>query len=187
LKKTRAFLSLNLEEPLKIKIDEIQKELQNSLSGHKIKWENPEKFHLTIRFLGDLDENQLNEIMEGLEKSQFGFERLDFHSDGIGFFPNPGRPNVIFVGLKEDGNNSGKLVDEIDKVITKSGIKPDKKFVAHITLGRFRRENRQGIETENLVEFEPFDVNFDSYYLMESVLNYRGSKYYEIKKFNFNT
>ena len=187
MKKTRAFLSLNLEVPLKIKIAEIQKELQNSLSRYKIKWENPDKFHLTIRFLGDLDENQLNEIKESLEKSQYGFDRLEFHSDGIGFFPNPGRPNVVFVGLKEDGNNSNKLVEEIDKVITKSGIKPDKKFVAHITLGRFRRENRQGVETENLGGFEPFDVNFDSYYLMESVLDFRGSKYYEIKKFNFKT
>ena len=187
MKKTRAFLSLNLEVLLKIKIDEIQKELQKSLSGYKIKWENPDKFHLTIRFLGDLDKNQLDEIKEGLEKSQYGFDRLKFHSEGIGFFPNQRRPNVIFVGLKEDGDNSGKLVDEIDKVITKSGIKPDKKFVAHITLGRFRRENRKSVDEENLVEFEPFDVNFDSYYLMKSILDYRGSKYYEIKKFNFNT
>ena len=70
MKKTRAFLSLNLEVPLKIKIAEIQKKLQNSLSRYKIKWENPDKFHLTIRFLGDLDENQLNEIKESLEKSQ---------------------------------------------------------------------------------------------------------------------
>jgi 2'-5' RNA ligase len=187
LKKTRAFLSLNLEEPLKIKIAEIQKELQELLNGYKIKWENPEKFHLTLRFLGDLDENQLDEIKEGLEKSHPGFGRLEFHSDGIGFFPNPRRPNVIFIALGENGNNSDKLVEEIDKVIKKSGIKPDKKFVAHITLGRFRRENRKSVDADNIVEFESFDVNFDSYYLMESVLDYRGSKYYEIKKFNFNT
>jgi 2'-5' RNA ligase len=187
LKKTRAFLSLNLEEPLKIKIAEIQKELQEKLSEHRIKWENTEKFHLTLRFLGDLDENRLDEIKQGLEKSSHSFKQLEFHSDGLGFFPNPRRPNVIFVSLKEVGNNSEKLVEEIDKVITKSGIKPDKKFVAHITLGRFKRENRKGVDAENLVEFEPFDVNFDSYYLMESVLDYRGSKYYEIKKYNFNT
>ena len=187
MKKTRAFLSLNLEKPLKIKIAEIQKELQETLSGYKIKWENQEKFHLTLRFLGDLDENQLGEIKEGLEKSHHGFMQLEFHSDGIGFFPNPRKPNVVFVALREDGNNSDKLVEEIDKVITKSGIKPDKKFVAHITLGRFRRENRKSADADKLIEFEPFDVNFDSYYLMESVLDYRGSKYHEIKKYNFNT
>lgn len=187
MKKTRAFLSLNLEEQLKIEIAEIQKELQSKLSDYRIKWENTEKFHLTLRFLGDLDENQLNEIKEGLEKSQYGFKQLEFHSEGIGFFPNPRRPNVIFIALKEKGNNTDRLVDEIDKVITESGIKPDKKFVAHITLGRFRRENRKGVNEENLVEFDPFDVNFDSFYLMESVLDYRGSKYYEIKKYNFNT
>jgi 2'-5' RNA ligase len=63
---------------------------------------------------------------------------------------------------------------------------PDKKFVAHITLGRFRRENRKKVDEGNLAEFEPFEVVFDSVYLMQSVLDSKGSKYYPIKEISFS-
>lgn len=185
MKKTRAFLSLNFDDLLKLKIAEIQKELQKKLSGYPVKWENPEKFHMTVRFLGDVTEEVLAEIKDGLDKARFGFRSINFHSKGIGFFPNPRRPNVVFTALEEEGNNSEVLVHEIDKVITSVGINPDKKFVAHITLGRFRRENRSGVNPDDLIEFEPFSVSFNSYYLMESKMDSKGSRYYVIKKFYF--
>ncbi len=186
MKKTRAFLSLNLDDPLKVKIAEIQKELQLSLSGHLVKWENPDKFHMTLRFLGDVEDVVLLEIISGLEKTNFGFRHINFHSTGIGCFPNMKRPNVIFTALEEEGNNSEIMVEEIDKVIAKAGIKPDKKFVAHITLGRFRRENRKSADENEMVKFEPFNISFNSYYLMESKMDSRGSRYYQIKKFYFS-
>ncbi len=185
MKKTRAFLSLNFDDHLKVKIAEIQKELQKKLSGYLIKWENPEKFHMTVRFLGDVYENVLSEIIRGLEETKFGFRSINFNSNGIGFFPNARRPNVVFTALEEEGNKSEILVNEIDKVITGVGINPDKKFVAHITLGRFRRENRSGVNPDDLIDFEPFSVRFNSFYLMESKLDSKGSRYYPIKKFYF--
>ena len=186
MKKTRAFLSLNLDDPLKIKIAEIQKELQKSLSGHLVKWEHPEKFHITVRFLGDVEDIVLSGIIKDFEKVKFGFSHLNFHSNGIGCFPGMRRPNVIFAGLEEAGSSSVIMVDEIDKVIKDAGIIPDKKFVAHITLGRFRRENKKGVEDKDLFYYEPFEVSFDSFYLMESRLDSRGSHYYPIKKFYFS-
>jgi 2'-5' RNA ligase len=185
LKKIRAFLSLNLEDSLKTRIAETQKELQSKLGGHLIKWENPEKFHLTVRFFGDVSEEVLGTLKIELGQINWDFDLLEFNSNGIGFFPNSRRPNVVFIGLDEKGNNSEQFVKEIDKVTAKFGILPDKKFVAHITLGRFRRENRKGVDENNLVKFEPFMVNFDSFYLMESVLGSKGSIYYPIKQFNF--
>jgi 2'-5' RNA ligase len=185
LKKIRAFLSLNLEDSVKFRIAEIQKELQKKLDNYLIKWENPEKFHLTVRFLGDIKENDAVNLIEELGNINWNFEKLKFTANGTGFFPNPRKPNVVFIGLNEDGNSSIELVDKIDKVITGFGIQPDKKFVAHITLGRFRRENRKSADTNNFAGFEPFSVNFDSYYLMESVLDYRGSKHYSVKQFFF--
>jgi 2'-5' RNA ligase len=185
LKKTRAFLSLNLEDSLKTRIAEIQKELQNKLGGYPVKWENPEKYHLTVRFLGDVSEADLGNLKDELGLINWGFDKLEFNSKGIGFFPNSRKPNVVFIGLDEKGNNSEQFVEKIDKVITALGIQPDKKFVAHITLGRFRRENRKSVDENNLIKFEPFNVNFDSLFLMESMLDSKGSRYYPIKQFNF--
>jgi len=185
LKKIRAFLSLNLEDSIKFRIAEIQKELQTKLGGHLIKWENPEKFHLTVRFLGDVKENDVENLKDELEKINWDFESLKFTSNGIGFFPNARKPNVVFIGLDEEGSGSKKLVDNIDKVITEYGIQPDNRFVAHITLGRFRKENRKSVDEHYLVRFESFNVVFDSFYLMQSVLDFKGSKYYTVKQFYF--
>lgn len=186
MKKIRAFLSLNLEDSVKFRIAEIQKELHSKLGGHLIKWENPEKFHLTVRFLGDVKENDVESLKDELEKLNWDFESLKFTSGGIGFFPNPRKPNVVFTGLDEEGTGSKKLVDNIDKVLSKFGIQPDKKFVAHITLGRFRRENRKSVDEQELVKFEHFNVVFDSFYLMQSVLDSKGSKYFILKQFSFS-
>jgi 2'-5' RNA ligase len=183
--KIRTFLSLNLNSSLKKKISEIQKKLQIYLKEHPIKWEDPEKFHLTLRFLGDIEENSAELLKNDLERVDFDFEALKFHSSGIGFFPNPKRPNVVFVELQEDGNNTEQLLSRIDEVINKYGIKPDKKFVAHITMGRFRRENRSSVRIENLPDFNPFDVYFPGYYLMKSVLNTKGAVHSVLKEFKF--
>ncbi len=185
MKKTRAFLSLNLEDSLKTRIAEIQKELQNKLESYPVKWENPEKFHLTVRFFGDVSEVVLGDLMIELGQINWDFDLLEFNSNSIGFFPNSRRPNVVFIGLDEKGNNSEHFVKEIDRLTARFGILPDKKFVAHITLGRFRRENRKGVNENYLIKFETFNVNFDSFYLMESVLGSKGSTYYLIKQFNF--
>jgi len=186
LKKIRAFLSLNLDDSVKYRIAEIQKELQKKLGGYPVKWENPEKFHLTVRFLGDVNENDTEYLIDELRNVNWDFVNLKFTSSGIGFFPNPGKPNVVFIGLDEEGNSSKVLVDKIDKIITKLGIQPDKRFVAHITLGRFRKENRKSVDVNNLVIVEPFNITFDSLYFMESVLDSRGSKHYPVKQFLFN-
>ena len=185
MKKIRAFLSLNLEDSVKFRIAEIQKELQLKLGSHLIKWEKPEKFHLTVRFLGDVMENVVENLIVELENINWDFESLKFTSGGIGFFPNARKPNVVFIGLDEEETGSKKLVDNIDKILTEFGIKPDKKFVAHITLGRFRRENRKSVDEQDLVKFERFNVVFDSFYLMQSMLDSRGSKHYPVKQFYF--
>lgn len=93
---------------------------------------------------------------------------------------------MIFFGLKEEDNNSEILMDGIDEVILKYGIKPDKKFVPHITLGRFRRENRIGAADKIFPEIEHLSFEFDRFCLMKSILDYKGSQYFVIKDFLFN-
>lgn len=186
MKKIRAFLSLNLEDSVKIKIAEIQKELQKNPEEYLVKWENQGKFHLTLRFLGDININDAENIKDELGNINWSFKILRFTSNGIGFFPNLRKPNVVFIGLDEEGENSKELIEKIDKVITGFGIQPDKRFVAHITLGRFRRENKRSVNADNLPAVEPFNVKFDSFYLMESVLDSKGSKHYPVQEFNFN-
>lgn len=185
MNKLRTFLSLNINGSVQEKAAAVQRDVRQAFRDYPVKWENSDKFHLTLRFLGDIYENEAELISEKLEEARFGFEKISYSTNGIGFFPNARRPNVVFIGLEEEGENSAELVDTIDKAMLNIGIKPDKKFVAHITLGRFRRENRKGAEGIQIENFEPFKVEFASFYLMKSILGPAGSKYFPLKEFIF--
>ena len=183
--KNRLFLSLNpAEEDLK-ELKKILPDIRNKFKDHNIKWENPDKFHLTLRFLGDIDEDKTIVLAETLDRLKFEFETIGFSSDKIGYFPNSRYPNVIFAGLNEQGNNSDKLVSFIDRVILNFGVKPEKRFIPHITLGRFSRNKRKKIEEELNISFPSENIQFDSFYLMKSTLHQEGSIYEILYNFNF--
>jgi len=181
----RCFLSLNIERSLQNKLSYAQEDLKKELSSQKIKWEKADKFHLTLRFLGDTEPGKIKIISQELTGLKLGFEVISMTASGIGFFPNAKKPNIVFIALNEDGNSTGILVDEIDRALGKFGFKPDFKFVPHITMGRFRRDNRVKIEHAINVKIEPFEFKFDSFYLMKSKLKPGGSDYEVIKEFKF--
>jgi 2'-5' RNA ligase len=104
---------------------------------------------------------------------------------GIGFFPNAKYPNVVYCGLKDEENLSGKLVSEIYSAAEKFGFKPDNKFIPHITMGRFRREHREKLTRTINIETEPIEFCFNSFCLMKSILKPGGSVYEVIKEFKF--
>jgi 2'-5' RNA ligase len=139
-----------------------------------------------MRFLGDVEKSRRDEILKELGSLKFDFDSFKLVTCGIGFFPNQKHPNVVFIDLRDEGNYSSGLVNKIDVILDKFGFKPDKKFVPHITLGRFRRENRRRMNEQLSFNVEPIEIIFDSYYVMKSVLKPVGSVYEILQEFKFN-
>ena len=181
--KIRTFISLNIEKSLKEKFKLIQNDVMDLLKDYPVKWTNSDKFHLTLRFLGNLEKSEIKLLISGLGKIKFEFSGLKFSTSGIGFFPNPRYPNVVFVELTEEGYNSEKLIEKIDSLIIPLGIKPDKKFVPHITLGRFKHEGRRKLSNSINPGFENYELLFQSFFLMKSILRSGGPEYEVIKEF----
>lgn len=186
LDKIRTFLSLNIEDSSVNEFSEILNKTRLSLNNYPVKWESPEKLHLTLRFLGDIAENKIDDLVFTLDRLKLDFESIDFTTDGIDFFPNSKFPNVVFIGLNETGRNSEKLVEFIDKIIFNFGVKPEKRFIPHITLGRFRRDKRIKLTDKIEIKAEPVKVKFDCFYLMKSTLSPKGSVYEIIEDFKFS-
>jgi 2'-5' RNA ligase len=186
LEKTRVFLSLNADNSLVPQVKNIQEQLRNSLTDGNIKWEEPAKFHLTLRFLGDMSTENISSLSLVLSRLKFSFDEIVFNVTGIGFFPGLKHPNVVYAELNEKGKNSDELVGFIDRIIYNFGVKPDKRFIPHITLGRFSRTKRIKIMNKPVVVFEPFEAVFRSFYLMKSELKQNGSVYNVIDEYNFN-
>jgi 2'-5' RNA ligase len=185
LGKIRLFLSLNLGSDEIPSLRQDQSVIKGIIGNDGIRWEDPDKFHLTLRFLGDVDEDKIEPLEDTLERLKFDFEKIEFQTDKIDFFPNRRFPNIIYAGLKEKGNNTGTLVGFIDKIIYNFGVKPDKKFIPHITLGRFNKNKRRKIGSTIEFTLSKLNISFDSFSLMRSKLMPEGSEYEELSIFNF--
>jgi 2'-5' RNA ligase len=142
----RAFLAFPLPETgLKNKIALLLKEAQKNISG-KIKWVEIKNLHLTLKFLGEINNTQKEKLIVELENliQLKKFSPLELKISQTGFFPNPFSPKVFWLGFKKDENLKKliNLIYTIDKKLTPLGIKKEmRKPHPHLTLGRIKYLN----------------------------------------------
>lgn len=182
---SRLFLALVPDKDIVDLLSTAQSALKLTLKDYALRWENPVKFHMTLRFLGDVEDHKTESLVNILDRIKFDFDELNFDTFEIGFFPNSRYPNVVYAGFKEQRSDSESMVESIDSIIKSFGIKPDKKFVPHITLGRFDRSKRKKSEGLVVPPLPKALAVFESFSLMKSTLKQGGSEYTELYKFNF--
>jgi 2'-5' RNA ligase len=186
LPRSRLFLAFIPDAALQNALIETQAKIQKDLSVYNVRWEDPSRFHMTIRFLGDVNADIIEPMINVLDRVKFSFDALKFRTDETGFFPDKRFPNVVYAGLKEAGKDAPDFIDSIDKILLTFGLTADKKFVPHITLGRFNKKKRKKLQNISPVELPGLKTDFEYYSLMKSTLKEGGSVYEEIYKFNFN-
>jgi 2'-5' RNA ligase len=176
--KIRSFIAINLPPEIKSYLANLMAELKKKNSSPHIKWVNPEGLHLTLHFLGYLDEGKLSKVKEIINQSVLNTPSVEIELKGLGGFPNLNHPRVLFVESKETGDRVLKSTQEkIGQELEKNGFEIDKRpWHMHITLARLKIPT--GIKISNLqVQNLKFRVkNLD---LMKSELT-RGGAHYSI-------
>lgn len=134
-KKIRAFWAFNL--PHKV-IDDIQA-IQNHLKGKypKLKWVKPNNIHLTLHFLGDIEQEKLSSLIDIATRQLKNIQALQLSLGDIGVFPNYYKPRVIWLALCGDMQPLIKLYQQTEAMIyeIKHPIQT-KSFSPHITVAR---------------------------------------------------
>jgi len=159
--------------------------IQGSLrtSGADVSWTRPEGMHLTLKFLGEVEEKRVPKIEAALDSAANSIGAFSLSVSGMGTFPDIRRPRVIWIGLKEQGNNLIRLQRSVEEEFNKTGFSPeDREFTPHITLGRIRSQKNVEkllslIEKLRDVELDGFDAS--CVYLMQSQLRPTGAVYTE--------
>ena len=174
----RCFIAFDIPISLKNELEEIQKELYSE--NEKIKWVAKKNLHCTLKFLGNVDENSLKEIMRKLEEVKF--KKFKTRLDKIGIFPSKNFIRVVFVELNPS-KNAIDLQNEIDdKLLT---IFPrEKSFHSHLTLGRvkFVKDKEKFLEKIGKIKVTgEFEVS--EFKLYKSVLSKDGPKYGVVKSY----
>ena len=135
----------------------------------------PKSFHLTLKFLGEVDEEKVGEIKDRL--SAVKFEPFSVEFSNIGFFPNEKYIRVIWVGLS-DGQKMIELQRKIDSALL-GLFSAEKKFHPHITLARvkFVKLKEKLLKNVSGMKVEKKSVDVKSFRLIKSTLTPEGPIY----------
>ncbi|HEV8387552.1 MAG TPA: RNA 2',3'-cyclic phosphodiesterase [Nitrososphaera sp.] len=160
--------------------------LQNEI-GSAAKWSNkdvkliePQNFHFTLIFLGEISDSNVDRIQSKL--SGLRFDAIDLSYNGVGAFPRLDAARIVWVGVDREG--SQRLTDVADKVssaVSELGFKPDKPFSPHLTI--FRVKARQPVDLSGLArKYDGFAVRdrIDKIHLKKSELTPAGPVYSNI-------
>ena len=153
----------------------------------RVSWVRPENIHLTLRFLGEIDDSHVEKIAAHLRKHLAGVESFSLRVRGVGVFPSAKSPSVLWVGA-EPLDGSLRLVQAATEAAAQTaGLKAEQRaFSPHLTLARVRDLVSVGSFSEILSQHRDFDggeIRVESVALFSSTLTPHGAPYACIKEF----
>jgi 2'-5' RNA ligase len=178
----RAFVAVDLEPQTVQKIAETIARLRPRTPG--IRWLPPTNFHLTLKFLGDIDEAKVTPIAAALERDLYPFSCFTINAKGLGVFPDLKRPRILWVGLV--GGELNALASRVEKALVPFGFSAERRaFTPHLTVGRWREFNGSSKELGDEIEkWRGYDFgrsNVGEVVLFQSVLKPEGAVYRPLK------
>lgn len=187
----RLFISINPDEETADNIYKVQQEFKKRISDinkdfvNKIKWEEKNKFHMTLFFIGEADDKKAGEIDSGLrETSNRNVSgEIEFSFGILNAFPKMRYPRVLFLELNNTDKKIFELSKRINECLIKTGIESDKQFHPHITLGRVKRESKLNLSQLKSYQNIVFKFTVKEFFLIESRLKSHGSEYKILKKY----
>ncbi|MFT3782468.1 MAG: RNA 2',3'-cyclic phosphodiesterase [Nibricoccus sp.] len=176
----RLFVSLHLPAACQDAVAAIQQK------RHGITWTPPEQFHLTMRFLGDVETALAQRIEEELAKVRV--EPFLLPLAGAGRFPPRGLARVLWVGVGNGHTRLFQLRQKIDDAVLAAGWRGElRNFDPHITVGRVRAEEADPVVVEKWPtshrDFEGPPFRVDAFQLMSSDLSSAGAVHKVVRRF----
>jgi len=136
----RTFIAIELDEAVRNALATTQDDLRRALPRDAVRWVRPGGIHLTLKFLGDTEVRRLDEVKQALSAATSELRPFSFDVQGLDCFPNPRRPRVIWIGLKEPTGRLRALWQAIEDHVAPIGWPTEKRgFHPHLTLGRLQR------------------------------------------------
>ena len=183
----RTFLAFDIEDQTIIRrIIQAQKMLVNT--GADLKIVNPQNIHLTIRFLGDVYSPMIDQIHEEMKKLVFSPFQIEIK--GIGAFPKPAYPRVVWAGIRNGAKELKNVFEQLEPRLRDLGFQSDNKgFSSHLTIARVRSGRNKAKLAELINELMDYDfgtVKSGKFKLIKSDLTPKGPIYTNLKEVSGN-
>ena len=181
----RSFIAIELAPDIRAQIEKIQNELKGSSAD--VRWVRSGGIHLTLKFLGGVQEEKIPEIAGILKQCAAETDSFNLTIHSLGAFPNVTNPKVIWIGVEDESGRLLTVQQVIEKGLAAIGFKAEKRaFTPHLTLGRLKSPKgkqavRQQIEASRKCECGTFTVK--EICLFKSDLKPSGAVYTKLKTF----
>ncbi len=175
----RLFIACEISKAIREHLGEIIRRADPSVSG--VKWIASGGVHVTLKFLGEVEDPMIDKVKSVLEKPLAEVEPFTLSVEGLGCFPPRGTPTVVWAGVSKGAEELRRLNGIVEESLEPAGFEREKrKFTVHATLGRVKR----GARPDGLREFvsEAGAAGFgeqlvDGISLIRSVLQPTGAVY----------
>lgn len=180
VKPKRVFVAIDIPTDLRDRVGSYIAHLRTNTHGVRIGWERAEKLHITLKFLGSIDDAELQALTVGLSRLATRYSPFTADLAGTGVFPNVERPRVLWIGVKNDGGAMTRLANEVEFVSRDCGFEADNRaFSPHLTIGRIREngKSREIAALHSEIGFDPHSFSVSKLVVYESLLDAKGSCY----------
>lgn len=138
----RSFLAVKLPDLLKEELERVQNRLRSELP--KLAWVKPSGMHLTVKFFGDIELEQVEEIQGCVQSVVQHVSRFSLQAQGLDVFPNTHMPRVLWAGISGETEILSHMVQELEEALATLGFpKEGKPFNPHLTLARIKSQGRE--------------------------------------------
>jgi 2'-5' RNA ligase len=186
--KKRSFIAVRFSEEVVLALDDLQSRLKKAVGSRaKVKWVEPRNIHLTLQFLGDVEVLVLEEMSAFLKEAFSDIPPFEARLSGLGAFPTPRKPRVVWVGIKNGVAELKAVSEAVFKVTEAFGFEREKRpFKPHVTLGRVRDPRKSFGISEGLEKTggaEAGGCQIDMVHLVASELTPAGPIYTTLDSF----
>jgi RNA 2',3'-cyclic 3'-phosphodiesterase len=182
----RTFIGIKV--PAGNEMDTILSGLKNELNEEDVRWANSSNFHITLFFLGNVEDETIEAISSHLHEIAGCTKTFSLRIKGFGFFGKKEKPKVIWLGV-EAAQILYDLQGQINECVENFGFIPEKSsYTPHLTIGRTKKINNPALFYQWIEKYKGLDlgeIEVSEMAFFESASTSKGPEYKAINKFKF--
>lgn len=176
--KKRIFVAIDISDEARLKASAYINFLRQQFPKVRVGWDKPEKLHLTMKFLGEIDGEQLENLQKAVKSATREVSPFKLQISETGVFPSSRNARILWLGVKGETGSLRKLNEVLERECERQGFAKEKRsFKAHLTIGRMKEKSSELAETHLREKFEPVEFEVSELVIYQSELRPTGSVY----------
>ena len=181
----RIFTAIDISDEARRRTSDYIENLRGEFSDLRVGWERAEKLHLTLKFLGDAEEVQLNNLIEAVGKTAEQFSSFKLQISETGAFPSEKNARILWLGALAKQGSLHRLNKTLETECERKGLeKENRNFKPHLTIARLREpmKSKELVGQHLRNDFASIEVTVSKIVIYQSRLEKSGSVYSVVSK-----